>query len=196
MADDMGHLAREIVASYEARISSVEQIIEAIHERLEGFKSQSQEVRAQLREALAKAASLRRRDFDAMMKGILARQEECEKRVKETVRGYLQEQRALAASLKEALVRVETDRIGTVKELLAEIAARRLEREREVKALLADFQREQGEMISALRGLLTNGGSIGIKDFKAAMQAIQSRHRAGTKRKEGSMVVHNEGRHP
>ena len=34
-AEEMACLAREVIASYEARVSSVEQIIEATHEMLE-----------------------------------------------------------------------------------------------------------------------------------------------------------------
>ena len=102
-AEEMTHLARELTASYEARVSSVEQIIAGTHEMLETFRSQREAMRTRLREALARAASLRRRDFDTMMEGILARQEARELQIKETMRDYLREQRVLAATLKETL---------------------------------------------------------------------------------------------
>lgn len=173
--EEMGRLAREVITSYEARISSVEQIIEATHEMLETFRGQREAMRAQLRETLARAASLRRRDFDAMMQGIVARQEELERAVKETMRSYLQEQRALATSLKEVLAPGEAEQVETVKELLGEITARRQEREREVRALLAEFRSEQEELARALGRLLSNGGSVRVKEFKATLRAIQSR---------------------
>lgn len=175
MSEEIARLARGIVASYEARISSVEQIIEATHEMLEGFKSQGQEVRAQLREALAKAASLRRRDFDAMMRGILSRQAEGEAAVRQRVKAYLREQREMAMALRESLAKIELESIGDFKEMVPGIQARQMERERELKALLADFRREQEEVTSALRGLLSNGGSMRVRDFKATLRAIQSR---------------------
>jgi len=73
----------------------------------------------------------------------------------------------------------EAKRIETVEELLGGIVARRQQREQEVTALLAEFQREQEEMAHALGGLLSNGGSIKVKDFKATLRTIQACHRAG-----------------
>jgi len=178
-AEEMACLAREVIASYEARVSSVEQIIEATHEMLEAFRSQREAMRTQLRDTLARAASLRRRDFDAMMHGILVRQEERQERVKEAMRGYLREHKATAQALKEALAKDEAKRVGTVKELLGGIMARQEEREREVRALLAEFRKEQEQVARALGGFLSNGGSIKVKDFKATLRTIQACHRAG-----------------
>lgn len=169
----MGRLVREVIASYEARVSSVEQIIEATHEMLEAFRSQREAMRIRLRETLARAASLRRRDFDAMIQGLLDSQEARERTVKETMRDYLAEQKALAATLRETLA--GADRIEAVKELLGKMGARRAEREREVKGLLAEYRREQEEMVRALEGLLSNGGSVKVREFRAALRAIQSR---------------------
>jgi hypothetical protein len=136
-------------------------------------------MRTQLRETLARAASLRRRDFDAMMQGILARQQEREEAVRGTMKHYLQEQRTLAATLREALARGEAQRIGSLKELLEGMTVRREEREREVRSLLAEFQSEQEEIARALGGLLSNGASLRVKDFKATLRTIQACHRAG-----------------
>jgi len=172
--EEMERLVREVVASYEARVSSVEQIVESTHEMLESFRSQREAMRARLRETLAQAASLRKCDFDTMMGGILLRQEERGRAIKETMRGYLREQREMAAALKQALARGETERIGSVKELLKRIETRREEREREIRALLAEFRREQEEMSRALQHLLSNGGSVRVKEFKATLRAIQA----------------------
>ena len=177
-------LARELIASYEARVSSVEHIIEATHEMLEAFRSQREAMRIQLRETLARAAYLRRRDFDAMMQGILVGQEERQERIKEAMRGYLREHKATAQALKEALslrlgrtqaglANGEAKRIETVDELLGGIVARRQQREQEVTALLAEFQREQEEIARALGGLLSNGGSLKVKEFKATLKLIR-----------------------
>ena len=182
-AEEMACLAREVIASYEARVSSVEQIIEATHEMLEAFRSQREAMRTQLRDTLARAASLRRRDFDAMMHGILVRQEERQERVKEAMRGYLREHKATAQALKEALAKDEAKRVGTVKELLGGIMARQEEREREDRALLAEFRKEQEQVARALGGFLSNGGSIKVKDFKGTLRAIQACH--GAEREEG-----------
>lgn len=184
-AEEMTHLARQLTASYEARVSSVEQIIAGTHEMLEAFRSQREAMRIQLRETLAGAASLRKRDFDTMMERILARQEARELQIKETMRDYLREQRALAATLQETLsahlgrtqaepARSDVERAGAVEELLGGIMARRQAREREVRALLAEFQSEQEEIARALGGLLSNGGSPKVKEFKAALKLVHA----------------------
>ena len=61
--------------------------------------------------------------------------------------------------------------------------ARQEEREREVRALLAEFRKEQEQVARALGGFLSNGGSIKVKDFKGTLRAIQACHGAG--REEG-----------
>ncbi len=175
MAEEMARLTREVIASYEARVSSVGQIIEATHEMLEAFRCQREAIKDQLREALARAASLRKRDFDTMIQGILTRQEARERAVKEAMRCYLIEERALAATLKEALTGGEAEQIETIKGLWEGIAAKREDREREVKTLLAAFRREQEEMVLALDALLSNGGSMRVREFKATLTTIQSK---------------------
>jgi len=195
--EQMTHLAREFAVSYEARVSSVEQIIAATHEMLETFRSQREAMRSRLREALARAASLRRRDFDVMMQALLTRQEAREQAIKETMRDYLQEQRVLAGTLKEALsahlartqaepARSDAERARAVEELLGGIMARRQAREREVRALLAEFQREQEEIARTLEGLLSNGGSPKVKEFKAALKLVRAHHTPCAPREGGA----------
>ncbi|WP_424320029.1 hypothetical protein [Candidatus Methylomirabilis sp.] len=174
MAEEMARLAREVIASYEARVSSVGQIIAATHEMLETFRSQRETMQTQLRETLAHAASLRRRDFDAMMQAILARQAEREGAVKETIRGYLTEQKTLATALKDALTGGEAEEISATRGLLETIAARWEAREQEVKTLLAEFQGEQTVMVQVMGDLLANSGPVKVKEFKATLNAIHS----------------------
>lgn len=184
---EMAGLAREVIASYEAKVTSVGQIIEATHEMLEAFRRQREAMHTQLREALARAASLRRRDFDAMMQAILARQTEREGAVKETIRGYLTEQKTLATALKDALTGGEAEQIEATRGLLERIAARWEAREREVKTLLAEFQGEQTVMVQVMGGLLSNGGPVRVKEFKATLNAIQSQQ--WSRRAEGERVA-------
>lgn len=175
-AEELARLAREVITSYESRITSVEQIIGAAHEMLEAFRCQREAIRDQLRETLSRAASLRRRDFDTMMQGMLLRHEAGERAVKEAIRCYLIEQRALTAALKDALNGGGPDQIGAIKALMETIAARQLGREREVQTLLAGFRSDHEGMVQALGALLSNGGSVRVREFKTILVAIQSRH--------------------
>lgn len=184
MADRMERLAREVVASYEARISSVEQIIAATHETLEAFRGDREELRSRLRESLAKTASLRKRDFDALMRGLLSLQEQREQRVKGMVRSYLAEQRASARSLGDALAGRETGMVDMATRLRA-FGVTQEARASELRSALAECRCEQERVSSALGQLLSNGPSIRVMDLKATLKTIQpqqprERERVGT----------------
>lgn len=173
LPEEMGALVREVVASYETRVCSVAQIVEATHAMLETFRRQHDAVRTRLRETLARAASLRKRDFDLMMQALLDDQEARERAIKRTMRDYLAEQQALAAALREALA--GPDRIDAVKTVLGTMVARGTERERQVRDLLAEYRRGHEELARGLGGLLSNGGSVGVKELKATLRVLRSR---------------------
>ena len=178
-AEEMGRFAQEILASYEARVSAVERIIETTHQMLEALRGQREDLLAQLREALARHASLRKRDFGGMMDEMLARQTEREAAVRRRVTGYLHEQRALASALRVALSPAGTRRIAEVTALLRGMSATQAGRAREIENLLGRFRAEHEEMAQALRGLLGNGGSLKAKDLKAALRTIRAEKSAG-----------------
>ena len=73
-AEDMRKLTEEIVSSYESRISAVCTIIDNTHQMLDDFREKRSAMSTQLRETLAKEDSLRKKDFDIMMKEILESQ--------------------------------------------------------------------------------------------------------------------------
>lgn len=181
VADRMERLAQEVVACYEARISSVEQIIAATHETLDTVRGQREEMRSRLREALAKTASLRKRDFDAMMRGLLSLQEQRQERVKEMVHSYLVAQRTAARSLEEALAGRGTNMVDIAARLRA-FGATQEARASELRSALAEFRREQERVTSALGQLLSNGPSIRVMDLKATLKTIQPQHPTGRER--------------
>lgn len=172
-ADGMRGLVQAVIASYEARISAVEALFEATHEMLEGFKVNREKVRVELREILAKGETLRRKDFDVMMGGVLSYQEKREREVKSAIRQYLREQKEMAAALKEGLAKGESIRLEDFRMMIKGIQGRQEEREQRVRKILTNFQREQEETVRELRKLLANGESLRIKDFKATLKNIQ-----------------------
>jgi len=146
---------------------------------LDTFRSQQEDTRRRLRERLAGTASLRKHDFDAMMRGILALQEQREERVKETVRRYLAEQRASARSLGDALASGGTG-MRDVAARLHEFEVTQEARASELASALAECRREQERVSSALDRVLSNGPAIRVMDLKAALKTIQPVHPTGT----------------
>jgi len=196
IADDMKRVAKEIVSSYESRISAVGTIIDNTHQILEDFKNKRNEMSNQLKETLATGESLRKKDFDNMMKDILARQDEREKQVKELLKTYLEEQRDMAVALKNALAEGESIRISDFKTMLQDIQARQKEREEEISKMLKDFREEHEEMAQNLRSLLDKGERSRIEDFKEMLKGIRTRQKEReeeTKRMlEGYQKEHKE----
>ena len=86
-------LMEGIISSYEDRIAGVQSIFDTTHELIEGFqdsfldtKQEREKLKAELRENLAKSESLRKKDFDNMMQGILSAQEKKEKEVRDLLK--------------------------------------------------------------------------------------------------------------
>jgi len=63
IADDMKKLTKEVVFSYESRISEVGIIIDNTYRILEEFKTKRNEMNSELKETLAAGESLRKKDF-------------------------------------------------------------------------------------------------------------------------------------
>lgn len=186
LAQELRSFAQDFITSYDARISAVETIWEAAYDMLDDLKHEIEKRIAQIRETLAKSQSLRKRDFDAMMKEILSQQDEREKKVKDMLKDYLKEQKEMANVLKEGLAKSESIKIDDFRGIIKEIQARQEEKEVEVRKTLADFRREQEEMSQELKKLLANGESLRIKDFKAMIKAIQAREKE--RRKEVAQI--------
>ncbi len=175
VVEDMKRVAEEIVSSYQSRISTVATIIDNTHQILDDFKIKRNEISNQLKETLARGESLRKKDFDNTMKDILSHQDEREKRVKELLKTFFEEQKEVAEIIKKSLTGAEKIRIDDFKKMLQDIQAKQRTRENEVSVMLKEFQTEYKEMAESLRSLLNKGEAIRIKDFKDVMGNIRSR---------------------
>lgn len=175
IAGEMRRVAEEIVSSYQSRISTVASIIDNTHQLLDDFKNKRNEMSEQLKETLARGESLRKKDFDNMMKDILSHQDEREKRVKELLKTFFEEQKEVAEIIKKSLTGVEKIRIDDFKKMLQDIQAKQRTRENEVRVLLKEFQAEYKELAESLRSLLDKREAMRIRDFKDVMRNIRSR---------------------
>jgi hypothetical protein len=203
--DKMEKILKDIVTSYDNGISEVRTIIENTYQVLEEYqndivqsKEDREKIKAQLREALTNQQHLRRKDFDQMIEkisgGITNRKEEIEKNqhiIKEELRGYLDKQKDIAATLRERLSRFtdhlkenEANRLRDFKIFLKELQTQQEKRGEEVRKMLEGFRKElevyraeQMLMSQTLRDLLSKGNSLRIRDFKVAISEIQDQQR-------------------
>lgn len=191
LAEDMKNIVENIISSYETRIQSIGDIFDTTHQLLEGFqesfldtKQEREKLKTELRESLAKNDSLRRKDFDNMMRVILSSQDEREKEVRFVLKNYLNEHKEMAFALREnlskvkdALVKGEAERIKESQAMIKEILAKQEERKEEVTSKLKEFQKEQQEMAIRLKTLLAKGRELRIKDLKSMLKEFKAQHK-------------------
>ena len=201
----MEKILKDIVTSYDNRISEVGTVIENTYQVLEEYqndilqsKEDREKIKAQLREALTSQQHLRRKDFDQMIEkisgGITDRKEKIENNqyiIREELKDYLDKQKDIAAALRERLARFtdhlkenESNRLVDFKIYLKGLQSQQEKRGEEVRKMLESFRKElevykaeQILMSQTLRDLLNKGNSLRIKDFKVAISEIQAQQR-------------------
>ena len=188
IAEETKNIVEEIVSSYEDRMQSIGSIFDVTHQVLEGFqnsflntKQKREKINAELRENLAKNWSLRRKDFDNMMQGILLAQEEREEEVRNLLNRYLSEQKEMAdvlrdnfTKVKDSLTRGEVQRVKEFQVYIKEILAKQDSRKDEVSSKLREFQKEQQEIVKSLEELSAKGRNLRIKDFKLMLEKFKT----------------------
>jgi|GEM_PF-936461 len=157
--EQMRNVAQDLIASYETRVDAIGTIIDNTYHVLDDFKDKRAKLSTQLKETLAKRGSLRKKDFDRMINGILLNQEEKEKEVKQSLKHFLREQKKEAFELKDALTNNEVERMKKAQIGIEKGIA-------EVKGLLRNFCEQQKGLTEKLRELLTKRKDLKIKDFK------------------------------
>ena len=201
----MEKILKDIVTSYDHRISEVGTVIENTYQVLEEYqndilqsKEDREKIKAQLREALTSQQHLRRKDFDQMIEkisgGITDRKEKIENNqyiIREELKDYLDKQKDIAAALRERLARFtdhlkenESNRLVDFKIYLKDLQSQQEKRGEEVRKMLEGFRKElevykadQILMSQTLRDLLNKGNSLRIRDFKVAISEIQAQQR-------------------
>lgn len=206
LAEDMKNVVESIISSYEARIQSIGAIFDTTHQLLEGFqdnlldtRQERERINGQLRENLAKNESLRKKDFDNMMRDILSAQGQREKQVRSLLKSYLDEQKEVAKVLTESLGRVkdalsggQAQRVKEFQAAITEILAKQDQRKQEVSSELKEFQKNQRQMARRLKGLLAKGGELRIKDLKSMLAEFKIQHKEQiTRQKERKEEVQN-----
>jgi len=170
----MGSSIESVIDSYEARVKTVGALMKKTAEVLKRFDLEQEEKVGELRDLLAKAESLRRKDFDTLMVKIWARRSEKEEKVSHILDSFLKEQEELVAWLRKVIadgnIGLEEFRL-----LSQNFISRQKQAEGELSRMLRELHLEQEELETGLKQLLQKGEKVRIKDFKAMIKAIQLR---------------------
>jgi len=146
------NLLQNIIASYEARLKIVGGIIENTHKTLDEFRAKREEVSVSLREALAKSANLRKKDFDGMIGEILNVQTGKEENIKKMLAEFHQEEEGVLMKLKSLLEQGDNLKIKNFKKILARIKQEQEKRSKNISqgvdSEIEKMRQELGEMLA------------------------------------------------
>jgi len=176
-----------IISSYETRIQKIqtafqssENITESSHFLFDNVQSSLNDLRkerdllnAKLCEILAKNGSLRKKDYNTMMSGILCALDEKEKEAEAQFLSFIEAQKETAQALKSSLLGIKditspdvTEKINLVKVQLSRISELQETRKETVMKSFSDFQKLHNRMTESLNNLLSKGDQIHIHDIK------------------------------
>ncbi len=182
-----------VIASYEARIQKIqtafqssENITESshflfdnVHNSLHDLKKERDILNSKLCETMAKNGSLRKKDYNTMMAGILGTLDEKEKEAENQFLNFIEAQKQTAQSLKNSLLGIKditsndaSEKIIIAKEQLSQISKLQELRKETVMKTFMDFQQMHNRMMECLESLLEKGDSILIQDIKKVKDQI------------------------
>jgi len=170
---DMKELAVSIIDSYEMRVSTVTMLMTQTNNLLKSFQIEMKEMITQLRDNLAKSESLRKKDFDIMIRALVDRMREIEQEAEDRFNQFRQEESEMIDRFRR-LVSGESPVVTEDMETLREdVLTRQKERERRIVNGLKQFQIAEEELRSGLKTLLLKGSGVRIKDLKQMLRTIQ-----------------------
>lgn len=190
---DIDRYFENIINTYENRIQKIQTafqssekitesthtLYDSIHNSLNDLKNQRNQLNTKLCETLAKNGSLRKKDYNILMSGILNSLEEKEKETETRFLHFLEVQKQNAQLLKSSLLAIQnlasehsTEKIGHLKEQLTEISQQQEKAKESVIESFTHFQNLHNQITTQLEKLLEKGNSIIIKDLKNVKEQI------------------------
>lgn len=171
---DVKELAVSIIDSYEMRVSTVTTLMTQANNLLKSFQIEMEDMITQLRDNLAKSESLRKKDFDIMMRTMVDRMRELEQEEQDRFIQFQMEESEMIGRFRrlvsgESLV--VTEDMETLRE---DVHTRQKERERCIVNGLKQFQIAQEEFRSGVKILLLKGDGVRIKDLKQMLRTIKA----------------------
>jgi len=183
----------DIITSYETRIQKIQtafqssenitesshSLFDNVHNSLNSLKEERDILNSRLCETLAKNGSLRKKDYNTMMSGILDALDEKEREAERQFLNFIESQKETAQSLKNSLLGIKDitsqdncEKISIIKEQLSQISKLQEKRKETVMKTFMDFQQMHNRMMECLEKLLEKGDHILIQDIKKIKNQI------------------------
>ncbi|MBA3071070.1 MAG: hypothetical protein FP829_02730 [Nitrospirae bacterium] len=175
VGEDLRTLANSIIDSYELRVRTVSTLINQAYQLLKSFQIEIENMIAGLRDNLARAESLRKKDFDQMISDVIERRRQREEEAGETLKRFQEEEGEMISRLREIILRGNSSSLEDIKAIKEDIFKRQKEREKKIITTLQCFQIEQEELRVALKKLLSKGEGVKIKDLRIVLNSLRTR---------------------
>jgi len=192
-AVNIDHFLGNIITSYESRIQNIQtafqssenitefshSLFDNVHQSLNELKKERDSLSSKLCENLAKKGSLRKKDYNTMMSGIIQVMEEKEKEAESQFLGFIEAQKETAQSLKNSLLGIKditsqdtSEKISDIKKQLTQISRLQEQRKESVIKTFLGFQEMHNRIMACLENLLEKGDLILAKDIKKVKEQI------------------------
>lgn len=136
-------------------------------------------INSRLCETMAKNGSLRKKDYNTMMAGILSTLDEKERAAENLFLNFIEAQKEAAKSLKNSLLDIKDitsrdagEKIAIIKDELSQISKLQEVRKEIILKTYIDFQCLHNKIMESLEGLLEKGDQIRIEDIKNVRNKI------------------------
>jgi len=174
--EDLKALANSILDSYEMRVRTVSALMDQSYHFFKDYRLELEEMREQLKDNLARAESLRKRDFDRMMRDVTERRRSQEEEAEEAFKRFKEEETEMIGRLRNIIISGNRSTLEDVEAIREDILKWQNERENSIIRVLKRFQIEQEELKVALKRLLLKGEYVRIKDFKLMLKSLRAQH--------------------
>ncbi len=185
---DIDNFFDNIITSYQDRVQKIqtafqssENITESSHTLFDNVQATMDELKKErnllngrLCETLAKNGSLRKKDYNSMMSGILDTLDEKEKAAEKLFLRFIESQKETIQSLKSSLLSLQetdpantTQKIQSIKDQLSQILQVQEMRKDTVMKAFVDFQNLHKKVMECLEHVLEKGNHITAKDIKS-----------------------------
>ena len=164
--EELRALANSIIDSYEVRVSTVNTLMAQANNILKAFQIELEEMIFLLRDNLAKSESLRKKDFEHMIKDIIECRMLREQEAEQSFKLFQEEEGEMIARLRDIILNGNSSSPNDIETIREDILKRQKMREKKIVKSLRCFQIEQEELRIALKKLLSKGENVKIRDFK------------------------------
>jgi len=172
--EDFRELANSIIDSYEMRVSTVSTLMNQAYHFLNSFQTEFEDMIIRVRDNLAKAESLRKKDFDRMISDIIEGRRVNKEEARQGLKLFQEQEEEMISRLRKIILNGKGSSVEDINAIKDDISGRQKEREKSIIKALKCFQIEQEELKAALKNLLSKGGEVKLKDFRIMLKSLRA----------------------